>query len=178
MYSHSVVKLHDAAEMFLIVDDIRGMTLKSCNCGKYGLFWVFTLLVKCFTLNYHTVDWLCHLIQSCFYHVTFSCHLTKSFALTSHTVDCITLSLTADFVTFSFHICDCFTLNCHSVDCGTLSYHTSDYGTLSCHIADSVTLCCHTVVIVTLATLLIVSPLVVTLLSLSPQAIKLLNVSP
>ena len=37
--SHSVVKLHGAAEMFMMVGYVREMTVKkSCECGEYGLF--------------------------------------------------------------------------------------------------------------------------------------------
>ena len=39
MCSHSVVKLHEASEMFVMVAYVREMTVKkSCKCGEYGSF--------------------------------------------------------------------------------------------------------------------------------------------
>ena len=34
--SHSVIKLHEASQMFMMVDYVRGMTVKSCRYGEYG----------------------------------------------------------------------------------------------------------------------------------------------
>ena len=34
----SVVKLHEATQMFVIVDCVRGMPVKSCKYGEYGWF--------------------------------------------------------------------------------------------------------------------------------------------
>ena len=42
--SHSVVKLHEATHMFVMVASVREMTLKkSCNYGEYGSFLHFLL---------------------------------------------------------------------------------------------------------------------------------------
>ena len=39
---HSVVKLHGATELFMMVDHVRKMTVKkSCKYGEYGLFEYF-----------------------------------------------------------------------------------------------------------------------------------------
>ena len=39
MYSHFVVELHEATEMLVMVDYLRGMTVKkSCKYDKYGSF--------------------------------------------------------------------------------------------------------------------------------------------
>ena len=36
---HRVVKLHEATQMFVMLDYVRVMTVKkSCKCGKYGSF--------------------------------------------------------------------------------------------------------------------------------------------
>ena len=34
--SHSVVKLHEATQTFVMVDYVRGMTVKSCKYGEDG----------------------------------------------------------------------------------------------------------------------------------------------
>ena len=36
--SHSVVKLHETAQMFVKVDYVREMTVKSCKYNEYGSF--------------------------------------------------------------------------------------------------------------------------------------------
>ena len=39
MCSHSILKLHEATKMFVMVDYVREMTVKkSCKYGEYGSF--------------------------------------------------------------------------------------------------------------------------------------------
>ena len=48
MDSHSVVKLHEATEMFVMVDYVREMAMeKSCKYGKYGSFEHLLFLFFC-----------------------------------------------------------------------------------------------------------------------------------
>ena len=54
MCSHSVVKLHEATEMFVMVENVRKMTVsvkKSSRNGKYGSFDHFLFLVKKIDVN-------------------------------------------------------------------------------------------------------------------------------
>ena len=45
MCRYSVVKLHEATQMFLVVDYVRKMTVKkSCKCGEYGSFYHLLLV--------------------------------------------------------------------------------------------------------------------------------------
>ena len=59
MCRNSVVKLHEAAQMFMIVDYVREMTVKkSCKYKEYGslghlLFLLFLLLLFFFYLLVH-----------------------------------------------------------------------------------------------------------------------------
>ena len=55
--SHCVVKLHEAAQLFMMVDYVRKMTVKkSCKYGEYGLFerllFSFCMLLMKLKLNF------------------------------------------------------------------------------------------------------------------------------
>ena len=90
MSNHSVVKWHDLAKMFVIVDYVREMTAKkSSKYGVYGLFEPLLLLlyivVSCLLLFL--------IVPSCALVCLVSCHLHLHFVvcvsvLLSHVMSC------------------------------------------------------------------------------------------
>ena len=66
--SHSVVKLHEATHMFMMVASVREMTLKkSCNYGEYGSFLHFLLLLQYVNAQASTIVYGSVFRQFCFY---------------------------------------------------------------------------------------------------------------
>ena len=51
--NHSVVELHEAAQVFMMVDYVRDMTVKkSCKYGRNGSFWAFVVLISEFVFAF------------------------------------------------------------------------------------------------------------------------------
>ena len=58
--SHSVVKLYEVTQMFVMVDYVREMTVKKCcKYGKYGLFEHLLFLIFVFFFLFFSFFFLC-----------------------------------------------------------------------------------------------------------------------